>query len=101
MISLVVTGEEDAKALRRDKNTCKNLRVINLAVSLGGVESMCKHPASMTHTMISQEKRIKGGLKDGLIRINVGLERAKYLVENICNSLDIYDNEGCDVLEDM
>ena len=42
----------------------------------------------MTHAMIPQEQRMKGGLKDGLIRISVGLERARDIVEDVRNSLD-------------
>ena len=101
MISFVATGEQDDEALRRDRNACENLRVINLVISLGGVEFMCKHSASMTHAMIPREQRMKGRLKDGLIRMSVGLERGRYLVDNLCNSLDLYNNEGCDVLEDL
>ena len=87
MISFVITGKDDEKALRRARNVCENLRVINLAVSLGGVESLCEHLASTTHAMIPREQSIKGGLKDGLISISVGLERARDLVENLRNSV--------------
>ena len=52
VISFVVTGEDNEEALLRARNPCENLRVINLAVSLGGVESLCEHPASMTHAMM-------------------------------------------------
>ena len=83
MISFVVTGEDDDKTLRKSRNVCKKLLVINLAVSLGGIEYMCKHPVSMTHAMIPGDQRMKGGLKDGLTHIIVGLERARDLVELI------------------
>ena len=66
-----------------------------------GVKSLCGHPASMTHAMIPQEQRMKGGLKDGLIRIIMGLERARDLVENLRNLLDLCNGEGCDVPEDI
>ena len=79
----MVTDEDDDEALHRARNACKKLRAINLAILLGGVESMCKHPASMTHTMIPREQRMKGGLKDGLIRISVGLKRARDLVDDL------------------
>ena len=101
MISFVVTGEDNNEVLHRARNPCENLRVINLAVSLGGVESLCKHPVSMTHTIIPQEKRMKGGLKDRFIRIIVGLERARDLVDDLHNLLDLCDGEGCDVPEDV
>ena len=97
----MVMSEDDDEALRRAKNTCENLRVINLAVLLGGVESLCKRPASMTHAMIPREQRMKGGLKDSLICISMGLDRYRDLVENIRNSLDLCDNEGCDILDDL
>mmetsp|Transcript_42267 Transcript_42267/g.62660 ORF Transcript_42267/g.62660 Transcript_42267/m.62660 type:complete len:523 (-) Transcript_42267:220-1788(-) len=96
MISFITLGEGE-DALRRARNVCERLRVINLAVSLGGVESLCEHPASMTHTMIPREQRLAGGLHDGLIRISVGLERGKDLVEDLKNALDLCDEDGCDV----
>uniref|UniRef100_A0A7S1YTW8 cystathionine gamma-lyase n=1 Tax=Trieres chinensis TaxID=1514140 RepID=A0A7S1YTW8_TRICV len=96
MISFVVIGEGE-DALRRARNVCENLRVVNLAVSLGGVESLCEHPASMTHTMIPREQRLAGGLHDGLIRLSVGLEKAKDLVDDLKNALDLCDEDGCDV----
>ena len=52
VISFVVTGKDNEKALRRARNACENLRVINLALSLGGIRYLCEHPVSMTHAMI-------------------------------------------------
>lgn len=96
MISFITVGEDD-DALRRARNVCERLRVINLAVSLGGVESLCEHPASMTHTMISREQRKAGGLHDGLIRVSIGIEKASDLVNDLKNALDLCDEDGCDV----
>jgi len=96
MISFITVGEGE-EALRRARNVCERLRVVNLAVSLGGVESLVEHPASMTHTMIPREQRLAGGLHDGLIRLSVGLERAKDLVEDLKNALDLCDEDGCDL----
>ena len=96
MISFIVVGEGE-EALRRARNVCEQLKVINLAVSLGGVESLCEHPASMTHTMIPREQRLAGGLHDGLIRISIGLERAKDLVNDLKHALDVCDEDGCAV----
>jgi len=76
MIAFIVKGEGDV-ALERAKKVCEGLRVVNLAVSLGSVESLVEHPASMTHAMIPREDRLAGGLDDGLIRISVGIERAR------------------------
>mmetsp|Transcript_4272 Transcript_4272/g.7115 ORF Transcript_4272/g.7115 Transcript_4272/m.7115 type:complete len:532 (-) Transcript_4272:67-1662(-) len=96
MISFIVQGEGE-EALRRARNVCEYLRVIHLAVSLGGVESLCEHPASMTHTMIPREQRIAGGLHDGLIRISIGLEKASDLVNDLRNALNVCDEDGCEV----
>ena len=101
MISFVVTGKDDGKALRRARNACKNFRVINLAISLGGVKSLCEHPAPMTHAMIPREQRMKEELKDGRIRVNVRLGRVRDPVDNLRKLLNICDDEGCDVLEDL
>jgi len=58
-------------------------RVFSLAESLGGVESLINHPASMTHASIPREERIKNGLSDGLIRLSVGIEDVNDLVQDL------------------
>jgi cystathionine beta-lyase/cystathionine gamma-synthase len=58
-------------------------KLFSLAESLGGVESLINHPASMTHASIPREERIKNGLTDGLIRLSVGIEDADDLVEDL------------------
>ncbi|WP_143309745.1 cystathionine gamma-synthase [Chitinophaga vietnamensis] len=57
--------------------------LFSLAESLGGVESLIGHPASMTHASIPREERIKNGLADSLIRLSVGIEDADDLVEDL------------------
>lgn len=57
--------------------------VFSLAESLGGVESLINHPASMTHASIPREERIKNGLSDGLIRLSIGIEDAEDLIEDL------------------
>ncbi len=52
----------------------KSIRVFSLAESLGGVESLCCHPATMTHASIPVEVRTARGVDDGLIRLSVGIE---------------------------
>ncbi len=61
----------------------KKLKLFTLAESLGGVESLSGHPASMTHASIPKEEREKAGLKDTLIRLSVGIEDADDLVEDL------------------
>lgn len=61
--------------------------LFSLAESLGGVESLINHPASMTHASIPREERIKNGLGDGLIRLSVGIEDADDLIEDLNNAI--------------
>lgn len=62
-------------------------KLFSLAESLGGVESLINHPASMTHASIPREERLKVGLTDGLIRLSVGIEDADDLVEDLKNAI--------------
>ena len=65
-----------------------SLKYFPLAESLGGVESLIDHPASMTHAAIPAEERAKIGLSDGLFRISVGIENTEDLVDDIQQALD-------------
>jgi cystathionine beta-lyase/cystathionine gamma-synthase len=62
-------------------------KLFSLAESLGGVESLINHPASMTHASIPRAERIKNGLTDGLIRLSVGIEDADDLVEDLKHAI--------------
>ncbi len=61
----------------------KKLHYFSLAESLGGVESLAGHPASMTHASIPKEERLKSGLKDSLIRLSVGVEDVEDLIADL------------------
>lgn len=63
-------------------------KLFSLAESLGGVESLINHPASMTHASIPREERIKNGLTDGLIRLSIGIEDAEDLIEDLNQALE-------------
>lgn len=65
-----------------------NLRLFSLAESLGGIESLICHPASMTHASIPKADREAVGITDGLVRFSIGIEAADDLIEDIQNSLD-------------
>lgn len=65
------------------KKVLTTTKLFSLAESLGGVESLINHPASMTHASIPREERIKNGLSDGLIRLSVGIEDADDLIEDL------------------
>ena len=65
----------------------RSLKLISLAESLGGVESLVCHPASMTHASIPYEVRQKVGITDGLIRLSIGIENIEDLIEDIDNAI--------------
>jgi cystathionine beta-lyase/cystathionine gamma-synthase len=65
-------------------------RVWTLGESLGGVESLLEHPASMTHASIPPELRKKAGLNDGLIRLSCGIEAAEDLIADLDEGLNSY-----------
>ena len=65
----------------------KKFEVFTLAESLGGVESLVSHPATMTHASIPKEKREKLGVKDGLIRLSIGLESIDDIISDLKNAL--------------
>jgi cystathionine beta-lyase/cystathionine gamma-synthase len=65
------------------KRVLSSTHLFSLAESLGGVESLISHPASMTHASIPREERIKNGLNDSLIRISAGIEDAGDLIEDL------------------
>jgi cystathionine beta-lyase len=79
MISFTLKGNEMKDALRVLSGT----KLFSLAESLGGVESLIGHPASMTHASIPKEEREKGGLLDSLIRLSVGIEDVEDLKEDL------------------
>ncbi len=79
MISFELKGDVYEEAV----SVMENLHVFSLGESLGGVESLCTHPASMTHASIPKEERAKAGLKDTLIRLSVGIEDIDDLIADL------------------
>lgn len=79
MLSFELKGDLMSDAVR----VMESFQVFSLAESLGGVESLCTHPASMTHASIPKEERIKNGLKDTLIRLSVGIEDVEDLIQDL------------------
>jgi cystathionine beta-lyase/cystathionine gamma-synthase len=65
------------------RKVLSSTKLFALAESLGGVESLINHPASMTHASIPREERIKNGLSDTLIRLSVGIEDVDDLIEDL------------------
>lgn len=75
------------KGFRSGKRFVESVRVATLAVSLGGMETLVQHPASMTHGPLTDEERRTGGVTEGLVRVSVGLEDADDLIEDFSRSL--------------
>ncbi|QOI96003.1 MAG: PLP-dependent transferase [Flammeovirgaceae bacterium] len=74
-------------ALEKAFTLMKSVQLFSLAESLGGVESLINHPASMTHASIPKEERIKNGLVDSLIRLSIGIEDADDLISDLEQAL--------------
>jgi cystathionine gamma-lyase/cystathionine beta-lyase len=79
MVSFTLKGDDFEAAMR----FATNVEIFTLAESLGGVESLVNHPASMTHASIPKEEREKAGVVDGLLRLSVGVEDIEDLIADI------------------
>jgi cystathionine gamma-synthase len=84
MVSFVVRGGEPAV-----ERLTRTLRCFTLAESLGGVESLIAHPATMTHASMDADARRVAGIGDGLLRLSVGIEAGSELVEDLVRALDV------------
>lgn len=74
-----------------------SVKVCQLAVSLGGVESLIQHPASMTHFSMGKDARVEAGISDGLVRLSVGIENVNDLIEDLENALQKVKEAGLEV----
>ncbi len=88
MISFELAGGMDAGRVLMD-----NVRLATLAVSLGGVETLIEHPASMTHASMSPEARREAGFSDGLVRYSVGIEDVEDLIADLRQALDVVSSQ--------
>ena len=70
-------------------NSFSNTKYFTLAESLGGVESLIGHPASMTHAAIPKEEREKTGVVDSLIRLSVGIEDIEDLIDDLDQAINL------------
>jgi cystathionine gamma-synthase len=87
MVSFEIDGGEEAV-----RAFVESLEFFSLAESLGGVESLVCHPASMTHAPVSEQRKAAAGVTPTLIRLSVGLESAEDLVEDLLNALEVARN---------
>lgn len=83
MVSFEIADDEDAI-----RTFVESLQFFSLAESLGGVESLVCHPASMTHSPVSEEARAAAGIRKNLIRLSVGLESSEDLVADLLLALE-------------
>ncbi len=83
MLSFTLKDDSTEKAF----TFMKSVALFALAESLGGVESLVNHPASMTHASIPKEERVKNGLVDSLIRLSIGIEDAEDLIDDLTQAL--------------
>ncbi|WP_412063459.1 cystathionine gamma-synthase [Rubrivirga sp. IMCC45206] len=90
MVSIVLAdpGSSPGQAIETATRFMQNTRLFQLAESLGGVESLVSHPATMTHGSIPAEVRHAAGLPDGLVRLSVGVEDAADLLADLDRALD-------------
>ncbi len=83
MLSFTLKDDSVATAIK----VLENFKLFSLAESLGGVESLCGHPATMTHASIPKIEREKAGLKDSLIRLSIGIEDTEDLIADLAQAL--------------
>jgi cystathionine beta-lyase/cystathionine gamma-synthase len=86
----MVSFELDA-TVAEAKRVASSFAIFALAESLGGVESLVDHPASMTHASIPREERIQAGFQDGLIRLSVGCEDAADLLADLDQAIAVLE----------
>ena len=84
MIAFELKGGLEAGRILMD-----NVHLAGLAVSLGGVETLISHPASMTHASMAREDRLAAGITDGLVRISVGIEDVADILSDLQQALDL------------
>jgi cystathionine beta-lyase/cystathionine gamma-synthase len=77
----------DTGSLYNAKKVLESVKLCTLGESLGGVESLISHPASMTHAAVPPEKRQNLGITDGLVRVSVGIEDIEDIIEDLDNAL--------------
>ena len=74
--------------LEAGRKLLNSVKLCTLAVSLGAVETLIEHPASMTHAIVPNEERLKAGITDGLVRLSVGIEDSADIIEDLKQALE-------------
>ncbi|NMB81780.1 MAG: aminotransferase class I/II-fold pyridoxal phosphate-dependent enzyme [Ignavibacteria bacterium] len=86
MISFELKG-----GFKAGETVMNNVKLCQLAVSLGGVETLIQHPASMTHLTMGEEARKSAGITEGLVRLSVGIENAKDIIDDLDRAISKID----------
>jgi methionine-gamma-lyase len=73
--------------LNAGKTLMDNVQLCVLAVSLGGIETLIQHPASMTHSKLSAAAKKEGGISDELVRLSIGIEEAEDIIADLDQAL--------------
>ena len=84
MISFSLKGNKQEDAFK----IASSMKVFSLAESLGGVESLINHPATMTHASIPKEERDRAGVVESLLRLSVGIENIEDLIADLKQALN-------------
>jgi cystathionine gamma-synthase len=79
---------EIASGIEGVRRFVESVEVFTLAESLGGIESLVAHPATMTHASMSAEARLAAGISDNLVRLSIGLESEADLLADLTCGLD-------------
>lgn len=77
--------------LEAGKILMNNVKMISLAVSLGCVDSLIQHPASMTHSPVPREERLKAGITDGQVRLSIGIEDVEDIIADLDQALKVVE----------
>ncbi len=85
MLSFTLKEDNQASAFK----VLRNFKLISLAESLGGVESLCGHPATMTHASIPKPERLEIGISDSMIRLSIGIEDPADILEDVDMALSV------------
>jgi cystathionine gamma-lyase len=83
IVTIILKGD-----LADTRRFLENTRLFSLAESLGGVESLINHPALMTHASVSKQQREKLGVTDSLVRLSVGVEDVRDLIDDLKSALE-------------
>ena len=78
----------DVGSVASGKALINNVKLCTRATSLGGVETIIQHSASMTHAPLSRDKRLEAGVSDGLLRLSVGIEDVNDLIRDLQQALE-------------